>query len=210
MSIWIFKNCIAAGLASFLLLSGCDFSELGQTAPMARAQKDSVAANKAVIAGGRIVVRSPAGYCVDRETLDETGRNGFVMLARCDLLRAQSEVGLSTFRAPALIFVTTRPWTGPAAEIDLEDLAAAYPSETVLEARKGPPLALIRASGGAPELDGVDEIHWRGAFVLNEQLVTLSLFAPPKHAMLGDGGGQILTQLARRIARESAQFTNTQ
>ncbi|MGV6849184.1 MAG: hypothetical protein ACWA5A_12485 [Marinibacterium sp.] len=188
-----------------LVLIGCSQGPSAGADGHGSARKETSQAGKTrvLLGDGRVMLKAPAGYCIDPETLDAAGRQGFAMLARCDLVNGSDDRPLANLRAPALITVTTRPWSGDTDTVSVEQLAAAYPEESILDRRRAPAAALIRVDGGAPDLNGIDDIHWRGAMVVNGQIVTLGLFAPPGSSLLGASGGTLLAQMARRISRDS-------
>lgn len=159
-----------------------------------------------VMGGNRVALRAPTGFCIDPDSVSKDGRNGFAMLALCDRLSPETAIATLSGQSPAVVTVSTKPWTLDDQSITAAAIAAAYPDGMVIEQRDGPPLALVKARGGATDLEGVDDIHWRGAFVVNDQLVVLGLFAPENSRALGSSGAALLRKLAQRTIATSRQL----
>ncbi|MEM8728641.1 MAG: hypothetical protein AAGF79_01895 [Pseudomonadota bacterium] len=226
MTTWICSGALRWGLAgaAFAAMAACT-EETGQTwsaafaaAPEAdptvgRSAPGGVTAPRqtaAVIADGRVALRAPNGFCVDASTISDTGVAGgsFAMLARCSRLSAQASPITLAGQSAAVITVTTRPWTGSETVITSQTLAATYPSDAVLDIRTDTPVAMIKASG-RPAAPGLDDIHWRSAFVVNRQLVVLGLFASEGSRALGSSGANTLGQFARRTRSASLQLPSS-
>lgn len=197
MNTWTCKGPLA-GLA-LLALAGC--TEDGGLALDAPSAGKAGTGSAVVIGGGRVAVSAPSGFCIDPDSVTQSGRESFAMLARCANLSPQSALVALSSQGPAVMTVTTKPWGLDDTPITADTIAAAYPAGAVAEKRTGTP-PMVRAVGSPPS-SGLAEAHWRGAFVVNDQLVVLGLFAPEGSRALGATGANLLTQLARRTTSAS-------
>lgn len=199
MTTWTFK-AILAGLA-LIVLAGCteDFATLGKTG--AGNQNTTV-----VMGGGRVALRAPPGFCIDPASVTKSGRDGFAMLARCNRLSPETAIATLSGQSPAVVTVSTKPWTLGDQPITATTIADAYPQGMVIEQRNGPVVPMVKARGGAPERSGLGKVHWRSAFVVNDQLVVLGLFAPENSRAVGSTGASLLGQLAQRTMSASRQI----
>ena len=200
MSTWISRS--AALLLAALPLAACDeatglpFAEFAALGDSGRPRLAQVS-----LAGGDVVVVAPDGYCIDRQTLRRIGPNGFAMIARCDTVGVRG--GFAGYDL-AVITVTTaaqQPGTG-APTVDA--VVRSGGGARVLDRRSREGLALVRFGTGGHALEGVSDIHWRGAFTLNGHLVGIGLYAPEGSPALGAGGAGLLTDMTRRTRQASA------
>ncbi|MGR3802733.1 hypothetical protein [Marinibacterium profundimaris] len=202
MTTWTCKGLVA-GLGLMMILAGC--TEDGGLALDVPASGGQAAVTSTVLGDGRVALTAPTGFCIDPTTIDASGRDGFAMLALCSRLSPQTAFATLSGQSPAVMTVTTTPWTRGDTPITARTIADAYPDNAVAEARSGA-VPMVRAAG-VPPLPGLDEIHWRGAFVVNDQLVVLGLFAPEDSRALGSTGANLLGQLARRTNAASRRLS---
>lgn len=203
MTIWTSKR-VLAGLV-LLVQTGCTEGPGLAFAPSETTSKTTDDRKTEVtLAEGRVALQAPAGFCIDPASASSKGREGFAMLARCNRLSPDTVALALAGQSPAVMTVSTRPWTRDGTEISGSDIASAYPANAVLDTRDKPPMSMVRAKGGAPTVGGLSETHWRGAMVINDQLVVMGLFAPEDSRALGTSGANLLDQLARRTAKASA------
>lgn len=191
MSIWISKARILAVL-SLIALSGCDELDLAQGANGEGAK----AVTQASLASGQVRVAAPDGYCIDPRSL----RTRFALLGRCDTLGVR---GFYNDRDLAIITASTLTVDADTASPDAAALSA-QGQVVRTEERGGLPFVQLR--DGNNRIDGVSDTYWRTAIVLNEQLVSFVLYAPPDSPALGRDGARLLerTILATRQATRLA------
>lgn len=202
MTIWTSKR-VLAGLV-LLVQTGCAEGPGLAFAPTDAAAKATAdRQTQAALADGRIALQAPAGFCIDPSSISNRGREGFAMLARCNRLGPDTVALALAGQSPAVMTVSTRPWTREGTGISGAEIAGAYPAGAVLDTRDKPPMAMVRAKGGAPRISGLSDTHWRGAMVINGQLVVMGLFAPEDSRALGNSGASLLDQMARRTAKAS-------
>lgn len=157
------------------------------------------ALSQARFADGEVVLVAPPGHCVDPSMLRQEADGGFALLPRCNLLQGPSWFGRN--RA-ALITATIGPAkkSGAPSTIDLARTAAGakllyYDNNGML------PLVRLHWPGhgatGTGAASGASAEHWRGAFVLNDHLVVLALYAPEGSDLLGDPGAALLSEMTR-------------
>jgi len=152
------------------------------------------------LAGGALTLTPPAGFCVDKRSLEP----GFAIVARCDSLGARGPVRDAPL---GMILVSV---TGPTrSDVALgRALAALQPqgAET-LETRVRDPVALAHLQGPTPE--GIDRRHWRGLAQIGPHLLGLTAFAPTGGELSGPAGGRLLEQLVARTRDATAAQTET-
>ena len=208
MNTWTCKRLLSglAGL-SLLALAACTEADLASLTAAPGPARTTAGTAEEIDAGillgdGRVALMPPAGFCIDPDSVTSSGREGFAMLARCHNLSPQTALTHLAGQAPAVMTVITKPWTEGDTPITATTIAAAYPAGAVIETRNGPAIPMVKARGEAA-LSGLDETHWRGAFVINDQLVVLGLFAPEDSRALGSAGARLLGQLASRTQSAS-------
>jgi len=193
MSIWTFKSRTLAVLA-LIALTGCEELDLAQGA----GGEGAKAVTQASLARGQVRVAAPDGYCIDPRSL----RTRFALLGRCDTLGVR---GFYNDRDLAIITASTLTVDAGTASPDAAALSAQ--GEVIrTEERGGLPLVQLR--DGDTRIDGVSDTYWRTAIVLNDQLVSFVLYAPPDSPALGRDGARLLerailaTRQATRLAEE--------
>ena len=206
MSTWTSENGQRAAratgfLAAFLLLSGC--LSVGETVAaltqpgtealpeVTEAQISTRVLRRARMAGGRVIVAPPSGYCIDGDYLRDRG-NGFALVAACSTLAGQP---LGTVE-PAVMTVALAPETS--ALPDAATLARLFPDAQVINSIDGNGLVLLHLDGPLPDrlAEGADSRHWRGLLSVNGQVLSLGLYAPPGGILAGQPGLVALTTLA--------------
>lgn len=159
------------------------------------------------LAGGAITLSAPEGYCFDRRSLRRSGPTGFALMARCDTLGVR---GFYSAHDLAIVTVTTAPQAEGGATPGMKSLEATGGGAPVLSRQNRNGLALVRFGGGAQSFEGVSSTYWRGAFVLNGQLVGVALYAPEGSASLKSSGAALLTDLTRRTRKASAPIATSE
>lgn len=196
MSIWTFRSLIA--LSAALLLLGCDELEGQLSSPFAASR----GLTQAPLAGGAVQLVAPVGYCVDRRSLRRSNDGGFALLARCDTMGGPSS---SRRYDLALMAVTTRPAKPSTQPPTIEGLVRAAAPSRVIGRAGNRELPIVLLDGGPPIQPAVSSRHWRGAFLLNEQIIGVSLYAPEGSPALDRKGAELIGELAVRTRRASAE-----
>jgi hypothetical protein len=140
------------------------------------------------MARGAVTLAMPQGYCLDPESV--TSR--FALAARCDTL------GVDGFFAQwdlALVTVSLTRFDG-----EEVNAAAAEAGGEILREETRDGVAFARMRGDAP-LDGVSDVHWRAATVINGQLLGLALYAPDGSAVLETDGARLLADIVAATRR---------
>lgn len=200
-----------AGLALLCALSACStlpqsgFSfatrgeQINEQQARAPAQQTKT---QAQFAQGKVTLVAPSGHCLDLTMLRQEAQGGFALLPRCNLINGNRLFGRN--RA-AVITATIGPAKGAEAPSTTE-LAQSAEGATVLYYEDKGMLPLVRlrwpghsAMGGS----GASDEHWRGAFVVNDHLVVLALYAPEGSALLGPAGAELLTEMTSRSRKAS-------
>lgn len=192
MNTWISKTAvIACGLA---FLSACDDS-----LPFLQSGNVAQQMTQTPLAGGDIVVSTPPGYCIDASSVKKSQSAGFAMIARCDTLGGR---GFAASRDLVLITVTTAPRDNGQAPT-IEGLIASAAPKTVVGQVASDTFPLVRLSTDQIVSTGISREHWRGAFLLNGQLVGLALYTPDQDDMSDEEEARLLQDLANRIQKYS-------
>ncbi|OIQ43990.1 MAG: hypothetical protein BM558_09650 [Roseobacter sp. MedPE-SW] len=159
---------------------------------------------QAQFAQGKVTLVAPSGHCLDLTMLRQEAQGGFALLPRCNLIHGNRLFGRN--RA-AVITATIGPAKGAEVPTTAE-LAKSAEGATLLYYEDKGLLPLVRlkwpghsAMGGS----GASEEHWRGAFVVNDHLVVLALYAPEGSALLGPVGAELLTEMTRRSQKASTK-----
>lgn len=161
---------------------------------------------RAQLAGGDVVVSTPAGYCIDRSVLRAGPTDGFALLASCRILSAGA---LGSAVAPGIMTVSVGPMESGLTLPTPEELGAQVDAQ-VLRSRLSSTFTLVHLErGGARVLDGGDDRHWRGAMVLNDHLIGLALYAPQDSALAGPAGADLLQDLVAAMQRDSRKAVVT-
>ncbi|WP_350130408.1 hypothetical protein [Roseovarius sp.] len=192
----------AVALAAVVPLAGCMGGEPGALGFLASGSEPATrdALRKVQMYDGDVVVRGPAGYCIDRRTLRRDRDGGFVLLASCESLSGLRGHGVE----PVLMTISVMPDAPGATRPTPGEIAALMAPAKVIAAHETTDVTLVHfASGGDGVLDGGDARHWRGGMLLNGHLIALALYAREGSPMAGKDGRALLTDLARSIRRAS-------
>lgn len=163
------------------------------------------AASQAVFAKGEVVLVPPPGHCLDKTMLLQENDGGFALFPRCNLLQGPSFFGRN--RA-ALITAAIGPAKTSGAPSPI-DLARTAEGAKLLYYDNNGMLPLVRlhwpghGATGAEGATGASAEHWRGAFVLNDHMIVLALYAPEGSPLLGTPGAELLTEMTRRTLEAS-------
>jgi len=195
---------IGTALLGAVLLLGCNdtapFGSMSLVDPSV--QTGPAPLLSATLASGRITVSGPDGYCIDRTTLRRAASGGFAAIASCNILTG-GQHGPQV--EPGLVTVTVSRANGVAPSPS--DLAGALGTE-LLNSRELSALSVGQmASGGASAFDGSDPRHWRGAFVLGDHLIGVTLYAPRNSPLTGAQGAAFLNTVSSRIRARSEAGT---
>ncbi|MDJ0820234.1 MAG: dihydroxy-acid dehydratase [Paracoccaceae bacterium] len=148
------------------------------------------------LAGGKVIVAGPDGYCIDPETLDSRPARGFAVIASCHILTA-GETNSPVI--PSLVTVTVGSKQEGETLPDPNALAALAEAPLLEGDQTDDMVAALLAQGGDALLEGGDPRHWRAAFLQGDYLVGLALYAPENSAKIGPAGLDFLRRVKARI-----------
>jgi hypothetical protein len=198
------SGCVEAGDGGFDFLTaansaqGVSRSATGQTTTKPK----RVQALKAVpMAGGKVVIAGPRGYCVDRASLRPGFAGGFALIASCNSLNRNYA---SADAEPVVMTVQVQPSFSKQEAPTANDLSAAVAPVRTLAKLDGDGVSLVQlASGGDRGIPAGDPRHWRGAMMINGYLVGIALYAPKGNALAGRRGKKMMIALAESLRRAS-------
>lgn len=196
-----FAKSSLAALLSAAVLTGCKpiGSQSALSFSAASGQTQNLAVTSTQLAGGRITVSGPQGYCIDASTLRRTPTGGFAAIASCNILSGGTN---GPIVEPVLLTVSVSP--SPGAAPSPSDLAAALQTELLQNRELSAVTAGQMATGGATAFQGSDPRHWRGAFLIGGDLVGLALYAPAGSPLVGAQGAAFLNTVSSRIRARSS------
>ncbi|MEC3861367.1 dihydroxy-acid dehydratase [Mesobacterium sp. TK19101] len=152
------------------------------------------------VANGDVVIAGPSGYCVDPETLDDRGRQGFAVIASCRIL---SNGAVGPVVTPVVVTASIGP-TGKEPDLPSAEALAASLEVPLLQALDAEGAVLAHLGGGGSEvIDNGDTRHWRAAMHVNDHLVGLALYAPSGSALAGPDGARFLADTVGMIRANS-------
>ncbi|RMD93276.1 MAG: hypothetical protein D6811_05270 [Alphaproteobacteria bacterium] len=197
---------LAVGLA--LALAGCMEGAAGLPlfAPSAPSEM--------AVARGAVVITGPEGYCVDRGG-SRGGARAFVLLASCASISRNPRAPRPL--APGLLTASVAPIEVEGATPDVMRAFFATADGRSLLARDGQEASLHIiesfvegdvlylliedvSPGGVPE---TEPRYWRGVFVLNGQLVTLSVLSFARRPLSRDAALATLRDFVRQVIEAS-------
>lgn len=191
MSTWTFKARLIAAVG-VLTLAACDELPL----PQATGGGGAKALTQTTLARGTVRLSAPEGYCIDPRSL----RDRFALLGRCDTLGVD---GFFRDKDLAIITTSVSPVSAGTANPDPSALTADTDAELEDTVQRDG-IYLVRLLGKTSAIEGVSETFWRTAFVLNDQLINLVLYAPPGSPALGNEGARVL-QRAVNATRQATE-----
>ena len=141
------------------------------------------------VAQGDVVIAGPPGYCIDKRSSRLRGATPFVLLAGCSSVTGSAEAGQPSTPGLLTASVDQRKGNPPSTE----SLSAFLKTDTgraslakdgrassveILDSNivNGALLLRIRDRGGGGS-PGLDPTYWRGLFILNSRLVTITATA---------------------------------
>lgn len=184
----------SAAILAVFSVSGClSLERTPEEQPVATA-------HFAALAGGRVVVVPPQGYCIELDSLQARDSGGFALLASCESLSGF----VSGYNVePAVITVTAVERKSDGREPDAVEIAAALGVPKVRRQLHGDGLTVVQVSDDTPVSEGGDPKHWRGIMVLNGQMVGLALYGARGSELSGTKGLNLLIWLAEQIREAS-------
>lgn len=214
MSTWISRRALAAAAVSFGLAGCAGLPDLGAGGVGAARSAPKTLA----VAGGKVVVGGPEGYCVDRGASKVAGKAAFVVIASCASITGDAGAGIPLFPALLTAAVTRTEIGGPLPDAaELESFVTSEPgraalardgqagSVDILESLKDGDALLIRlrdrSQGG---VENVDAVYWRGLATLNGQLLTISVLSFSDTPLTSNQGLATLRAFLARIRAASA------
>ena len=193
-----------ASVLSVLFLAGCDEATSLPFAAESGAISDGNGgrARTAMVklAGGEILLAAPDGYCIDRRSVRFGRKAGFAIVARCDTLGVRGFFGAYDL---AIITIATQPVVDSAALPTPAEVARSAGTFKVLAQSSQNDVSLVRLGGGPSRMEGVSDVHWRGAFLVNGHLLGVSLYAPENSPILRAEGAALLREMVVRTRRAS-------
>lgn len=177
--------------------TGFSFASSGDQGADSSSTSSAAAHSQASFAKGHVTLVAPRGFCIDSTTLRQDTDGGFALLPRCNFLQGSSWFG----RNKASVITATIGKTNEAAAPSTADLARTAEGAKLLYYDDKGLLPLVRLQWQGHSVtgsSGASADHWRGAFVLNDHLVVLALYAPEGSELLGRPGADLLTEMTRR------------
>ncbi len=181
-------------LAPFLalFLSGCLQLDGGTTpAPVLR---------QAELAGGKVILRPPSGYCVDAGSVVNRAQGGFALIGSCATLTGETS---GVFVEPAIITISASPVGEGGVSTDSRDFQQALGRGRILRAINREGLALLQVEGGSTVPPNADPRHWRALMTLDDTVLGLALYGAPDSVMVSDRGMRFMLDLVDAIRRDS-------
>lgn len=199
----------ALAACSPLPQAGFSFASRGeQISDQQRQSATQHTKTQAQFAQGKVTLVAPAGHCIDTTMLRQEADGGFALLPRCNLMHGPHLFGRN--RA-AVITATIGPAQGAEAPTTAELAQTAEGAKLLYYDDKGLlPLVRLQWSGqSAMGGSGASDEHWRGAFVINNYVVVLALYAPDGSSLLGPAGAKLLTEMTR-LSQQASTITAPQ
>lgn len=193
MPTWTFKSLCA--LAGLLVASACQTTGGHSFAAPSLERVTTVR-----LAGGAVTLAAPQGYCVDTQSVRRSSTGSFALLARCDTLGMR---GFFATQDLVLITVTTLDWPD-GGQPSAETLARSARPARMLTAKTINDLPFLSMQDSRHKVDGASPTYWRSAFVVEDQLVGVALYANEGSPALTRKGARILADLTERTKQASS------
>ena len=185
-----------------VMLAGCVAVAEGPTAEIGFLGDGRAAApvREVSLQGGQVIVAGPPGYCIDTRSV-RRGRGGhFVLLASCQNLTGQSDLGVE----PAVMTVLSLPLDTRAEQPSADDLAASLAPARVLEKIDGDGVSIVHvAGGGAAGIQGGDPRYLLAAMLINGHITGLALYGAKGSPVAGKAGRRLIMDLAEALREAS-------
>ncbi|MGR3501813.1 hypothetical protein [Pseudaestuariivita sp.] len=148
---------------------------------------------------GGIVARAPAGYCVDLTVEGSASvKRRTAIMASCANLNGDTRVAA----APSAVIVVTvgRARLIGQTAIGTNDLQIALEDDQPRALDGDDTLSLVQLQrGGDARMPGAGPVYWRGVLQVGPRLVGLAVYVPETSELSGNGGAQLLRDVARTI-----------
>lgn len=204
--VFALSGCLSEGPLRGLGLGGdkpVSQSAGGAPATLKRAKVTPL--QMADLAGGKVVVKGPRGYCIDPATLRRGLLGGFALIASCNAIAGEF-AGADV--EPVVMSVQLQSGLARKTAPNAEGLAVALAPEKALQKIDRDGLALVHMAGGGDKgLPNGDPKHWRGTMMINGYLVGLALYAPKGSPLAGGEGKVLIEALAKslRLANDAKE-----
>lgn len=189
------RKAIPALFAALTFLAACD--ETG----MLTGAGPGTALEAAAMDDGAIVIKGPAGYCVDGKSLRNRGTRQFALVAQCDLLSTGEVVGVTSL---AFLTVTAVRSSDDTPLPSAEQIAASFgPAQILYDARIDNIQVVQLSQGGKDATKQADPVHWRGVMNVKGHTIGLAAYSMQDGSGAGLEGRNLLLSLGRNIRNAS-------
>ncbi len=204
----------------FVFLAACSTGG-GATGGGLFASRTSVATGQQTIrlAGRKILVQGPDGFCVDPGSRLENRQGSFVVLGSCAALSGNDQDVSPARPAVLTVSVTPMPAGVVTTTAGLQDFLATDEGRAQLVGTRTAEILGIRSSRGVQVIRARDtsatrpaalaDEYWRGFIVLRGYLVSLTVSATASSAISDDYGRQMLLAFVDSMQNANPDRQNT-
>lgn len=161
------------------------------------------APDTASLDAGQVIVRGPAGFCVDARSLRSSGPRQFALLAQCDILRAGQIEGVSSL---SFLTVTAVRSDNSTPLPTAQQLAEAFGPARILRQTTRRGVLLVQLSdGGQKASKNATPVHWRGVMRVPGHTLGLAAYSTQGGAATDLDGRDLLLDLAANISSATAR-----
>ncbi|AKO98404.1 hypothetical protein MALG_03260 [Marinovum algicola DG 898] len=153
--------------------------------------------SRAALARGDVQLTAPRGWCIEPESLQARGQQGFALLVGCHALGA-TETGGAVPSGVLTVAVSARRAPGEADAV--EALRQAVESGAVRSEDRVDDVALMRLRPRvSSDPSQLGDPVWRAVFVHEQRAISLAAYGPEGGQIAGGAGAALLLAIAKGI-----------
>ncbi|WP_323767614.1 hypothetical protein [Marinovum sp.] len=155
------------------------------------------------LGAGAVRLVAPQGWCIEPESLQTGGQQGFALLVGC---RALTEGESGDYSPSGVLTVAVSRRRTPGEADAVEALRAAVQQEMVRSEDKVDGVALMRLRPRVTtDPSRLGDPVWRAVFVHQNRAISLAAYGPEGGRIAGTGGASLLLAIAKGIRGNSRE-----
>ncbi|HGG04639.1 MAG TPA: hypothetical protein ENK28_04220 [Aliiroseovarius sp.] len=170
------------------------------------------------LAGRKILVQGPDGFCVDPASRLENRQGGFVVLGSCAALSGNDQAPSPARPAVLTVSVSPMPRDVATTTAGLQDFLATEDGQSQLVASGAAEILSVQSSGGVQVIHARDtsptrpaalaDEYWRGFIVVRGYLLSLTVSATASSAISDQYGRQMLLAFVNSMQNANPERQN--
>ncbi|WP_417524565.1 hypothetical protein [Marinovum sp.] len=183
--------------------TGGFFSGLTQPRPPILPDPGGKPRSEVALSRGDVQLKAPRGWCIEPESLQDRGQQGFALLVGCRALN-EGAAGVTVPSGVLTVAVSRRRAPGEADAVDA--LRQAVPKEAVRSEDRVNDVAIMQLRPKvASDATQLGDPVWRAVFVYEQRAISLAAYGPEGGKIAGGEGAALLFAIVDGIRGNSGE-----